>query len=82
MTELIIFTRSTKEQPELVPGDVFKLDRYFLTGADTDERYSARHPPLIFYGADGWYVSNETSNQTIYLWGPSGRLPQSIRDSR
>lgn len=74
MTELIIFTRSTKEQPELVPGDVFKLDRYFLTGADTDERYSARHPPLIFYGADGWYVSNETSNQTIYLWGPSGRL--------
>jgi hypothetical protein len=74
VTRLIIFTRSAKDQPELAPSDIFKLDRYFLTGADTDERYSARRPPKIFYGPDGWYVSNETSNQTVYLWSPDGRL--------
>lgn len=74
MTELVIFTRSAQDPPELSPGDVFYLDRRFLTGADNDERFSARRPPMIFYGADGWYISNHTPNQTLVLWGPSGRV--------
>jgi hypothetical protein len=74
MAKLVIFTRSAQEPPELVPGKVFYLNRRFLTGADDDEQFSARHPPMIFYGADGWYVSNQTPNQTLVLWGPSGRV--------
>jgi hypothetical protein len=74
MSKLVIFTRSAQEPPELVPGDVFYLDRRFLTGADDDEQLSARHPPKIFYGVDGWYISNETLNQTLVVWGPSGRV--------
>jgi hypothetical protein len=73
MAKLTIFTRSAQDPPELVPGDVFHLHRRFLTGADDDEQLS-RSGPAIFYGADGWYVSNETSNQTLVLWSPSGRV--------
>jgi hypothetical protein len=73
MARLTIFTRSAQDPPELVPGDVFHLNRRFLTGADDDEQLP-RLGPAIFYGADGWYVSNDTSNQTLVLWSPSGRV--------
>src|ERR1035441_11064302 len=73
MAKLTIFTRSAQDPPELVPGDVFYLHRRFLTGADDNEQLS-RSGPAIFYGADGWYVSNETSNQTLVLWSPSRRV--------
>jgi hypothetical protein len=74
MARLVIFTRSDQRPPELGPGDMFYLDRRFLTGSDDNEHYSARHPPVVFHGADGWYVNNETLNQPLYLWSPSGRL--------
>lgn len=70
---LVIFTR-TDQQPELFPGDVWALDRKFLTGADDDERFHARNPPIVFYGHNSWYLSNNTPDQELVLYGPNDHV--------
>jgi hypothetical protein len=75
MAELLIYRKSSEAPVVLVPADGdFFLDRKFLTGSNSDDRYSARHAPLIFPRVNGWYVHNRLRDTTLVLKGPGGNI--------
>jgi len=74
VADLIIFRQNAEEPLYLTPDDICYLDRKFLTGAEDDETISARHAPKLFSADGGWIVLNQSPNQKLVLWGPSGNV--------
>jgi hypothetical protein len=73
MSRLTIYPYNTDEPVTLSPGEVFRLNRRFVTGGLADTTVSARHPPQVFFAEGEWMIRNDPSNKVIVIHAPDGR---------
>ena len=73
MSRLTIYPQSSDDPVSLSPGEVFRLDRRFVTGGLADATVSARHPPQVFFAEGQWMLRNDPLNRAIVIHAPDGR---------
>jgi len=73
MSRLTIYPQNSDDPVILSPGEVFRLDRRFVTGQLADTTVSARHPPQVFFAEGEWMIRNDPLNKVIVIHPPDGR---------